>query len=59
MWLNRIQKFDSNSKFITRWGSTGSNDGQFIDPVSITVDSSGKVYVVDRGNTAIQVFAIQ
>lgn len=24
-----IQKFDSNGKFITKWGSSGSGDGQF------------------------------
>jgi tripartite motif-containing protein 71 len=59
MGLNRIQKFDSNGKFITKWGSTGSNNGQFIDPISVTVDSSGKVYVVDGGNTRIQVFTIR
>jgi tripartite motif-containing protein 71 len=56
---NRVQKFDSNGKFITKWGSTGSNNGQFIDPISVTVDSSGKVYVVDGGNTRIQVFTIR
>ena len=26
---NRIQKFDSNGTFITKWGSTGTADGQF------------------------------
>ena len=29
---NRIQKFDSNGKFITKWGSKGTGDGQFITP---------------------------
>jgi hypothetical protein len=26
---NRIQKFTSDGKFITKWGSQGSGDGQF------------------------------
>ncbi|MDW0128608.1 MAG: SBBP repeat-containing protein [Nitrososphaeraceae archaeon] len=32
-------------------------DGQFIKPSGIAVDSSGNVFVVDTGNTRIQVFA--
>jgi hypothetical protein len=36
---NRIQKFDSNGKFITKWGSPGSGDGQFGGPVGVAVDS--------------------
>lgn len=27
---NRIQKFNSDDKFILKWGETGSNDGQFL-----------------------------
>ncbi len=26
---HRIQKFDSNGNFITKWGSYGTGDGQF------------------------------
>jgi DNA-binding beta-propeller fold protein YncE len=54
---NRVQKFDSNGNFITKWGSSGSNDGQFLDPLGIAVDSTGNVYVVDSGHSRIQVFA--
>jgi tripartite motif-containing protein 71 len=56
---NRIQKFDANGKFITKWGTTGSGDGQLEEPTSIALDSSGNVYVVDRANVRIQVFAPQ
>lgn len=28
-WNDRIQKFDSNGNFITRWGSHSKGDGQF------------------------------
>ena len=54
---NRIQEFDSNGNFITKWGTEGSGDGQFIYPASVGVDSSsGNVYVADQGNYRIQKF---
>jgi tripartite motif-containing protein 71 len=52
---NRVQKFDSNSNFITEWGTKGSNEGQFLQPLGVAVDSVGNVYVVDSGNSRIQV----
>ncbi len=54
---NRIQKFDSNGTFISKWGTPGTSEGQFEEPTGIAVDSLGNVYVVDRGNSRIQVFA--
>lgn len=54
---NRVQKFDSDGNFITKWGSEGSGEGQFNRPLGISVDSEGNVYVVDTGNYRIQVFA--
>ena len=60
MWLisdnNRIQKFDSNGKFITKWGSYGTADGQFSIHIGVAVDSSGNVYVTDSANNRIQKF---
>jgi tetratricopeptide (TPR) repeat protein/streptogramin lyase len=53
---NRIEKFDSSGNFITKWGTTGHGDGQFKSPLGIAVDSSGNVYVADRGNHRIQKF---
>jgi DNA-binding beta-propeller fold protein YncE len=46
----RIQKFDSDGNFITKWGSEGYGDGQFWLPHDIAIDSSDNVYVVDSGN---------
>lgn len=43
----RVQKFDSNGKFILMWGSNGTEDGQFRHPTSIAVDSKDFVYVGD------------
>lgn len=54
---DRVQKFDNNGKFITKWGSPGNGDGQFNTPIGVIVDPSGYVYVVDGDNKRIQVFA--
>ena len=52
----RVLKFDSNGKFITKWGSFGKDDGQFQDPEHLAVDSEGNVYVSDRKRDDIQKF---
>jgi tripartite motif-containing protein 71 len=47
----RIQKFDSDGSFITKWGTEGTGDGQFFWlPHDIAIDSSDNVYVADSGN---------
>ncbi|MBF0339103.1 MAG: hypothetical protein HQL05_14890 [Nitrospirae bacterium] len=52
-----MQKFTSSGQFITKWGSNGSNDGQFDSLAGIATDSSGNIYVVDAGNSRIQKFS--
>jgi len=47
---NSIQKFTSDGKFITSWGSEGTGDGQFLRPEDVAIDSSDNVYVVDSRN---------
>jgi sugar lactone lactonase YvrE len=53
---NRIQKFNSNGTFITKWGSRGTSDGQFSHAQGIAIDSNDNVYVVDTNNNRIQKF---
>jgi hypothetical protein len=53
---NRVTKFDKDGRFITQWGSTGSEQGQFNGAKAIAVDAQGNVYVADAGNKRIQVF---
>jgi hypothetical protein len=43
----RIQKFTQYGKFILKWGSNGTGNGQFSQPEDMAMDSSGNVYVVD------------
>ncbi len=54
--IERIQKFDNAGAFLTKWGSTGSGDGQFSYHHGIAVDGSGSVFVADSGNARIQKF---
>jgi tripartite motif-containing protein 71 len=53
---NRVQKFDSNGKFLTKWGEAGSGDGQFGLALAIAVDPQDNLYVVDINNNEIQKF---
>ena len=53
----RIQAFDTNGNFTTTFGTSGNGDGQFSKPEHVNIDSSGNVYVVDRGNQRMQVFS--
>jgi streptogramin lyase len=41
---------------VTKWGSSGSADGQFNSPIGVDVDFSGNVYVADNCNFRIQKF---
>jgi tripartite motif-containing protein 71 len=45
-----------NEKFIGEFGSSGEDDGEFIWPVGITVDSQGQVYVSDEWLNRISIF---
>jgi len=52
----RVAKFDRNGKFITSWGSRGTEPGQFGVVHGLAIDGQGNVYVADSGNKRIQVF---
>jgi DNA-binding beta-propeller fold protein YncE len=55
----RVLKFDNNGTFITKFGSNGTEPGQFRDPEHLAIDNKGNVYVSDRKNNDIQVFSLQ
>lgn len=44
-------------RFLLKWGTEGTGDGQFNMPVGVAVDSAGNVYVAERGNQRVQKFS--
>ena len=52
----RVVKFSKDGKFIKAWGKHGSGPGEFITPHAISMDSRGRIFVADRGNSRIQIF---
>jgi len=52
----RIQKFDSNGKFIKKWGNKCKITGKMDIPEHIAIDSKDYVYVTNSGNGCIQKF---
>jgi DNA-binding beta-propeller fold protein YncE len=55
----RVLMFTSTGAFIAQWGSSGSANGQFLNPIGIAVDASYNVYVCDTNSSRIQKFGPQ
>ena len=53
---NRVQKFTGDGVFLTKWGSVGTMDAEFIGPFGVAVGGSGNVFVADGGNNRVQKF---
>ena len=53
----RVHKFSSDGRLLFSWGEPGDGPGQFYVPHGIAVDRHGTVYVADRENSRIQLFA--
>jgi DNA-binding beta-propeller fold protein YncE len=54
---NRIQKFTKDGRFLAKWGTAGSGDGEFQMPWGIALDRQGQVYIADWRNDRIQKFS--
>ena len=52
----RIVKFSRDGTFINTWGKKGAGPGDFETPHVLAMDSSGRLFVGDRGNNRIQIF---
>ena len=48
--------FGPDGRFVREWGGPGSSPGEFSTPAGISVSRDGRVYVVDIGNSRIEVF---
>lgn len=53
---NRILKFDRHGKYLMEWGTTGSGPRDLSTPHDLAVDKESRIYVADRGNSAVKVF---
>ncbi len=51
----RIVKFSPDGKFIKTWGKEGTAPGEFNNPHSLAMDSKGRLFVADRGNSRVQI----
>jgi len=49
--------FDANGNYLTQFGSAGLDPGQFDEPVGVTLDANGNVYVTDTWNQRVQTFS--
>jgi hypothetical protein len=52
----RVEQFDRNRTFIRAWGSFGTGNGQFTDPLDIATDGADNVYVFSDGRQDVQEF---
>ena len=48
--------FDDKDQLVRKFGSNGSNNGQFSYPCGVAFDSHNHLYVVDNGNNRVQKF---
>ena len=58
-YVTRIVKFSKDGKFIKEWGKHGSGPGEFRTPHALAIDSKGRLFVCDRGNTRLQIFDLE
>lgn len=53
----RVHKFTPDGKLMFSWGNPGNGPGEFHVPHGIAVDREGNLFVADRENSRIQIFA--
>src|SRR5947209_6893366 len=53
----RVHRFSATGELIQSWGEPGTGRGQFMLPHGIAVHADGRVFVCDRENDRIQIFA--
>ncbi len=53
-----IQEFDPAGHFVRRWGTQGSEPGQFSRPQTLVLDKAGLLWITDSCNHRIQVFSL-
>ena len=56
---DRIQKFDSEGRFLTAWGESGGGVSQFSLAHDVAIGPDGRIYVTDAGNDRVVVYRSQ
>ena len=51
-----VYMFNDKDQLVRKFGSNGSNNGQFSYPIGVAFDSHNHLYVVDGGNDRVQKF---
>jgi hypothetical protein len=51
---DRVVKFDKTGKRIATWSKHGKGQGEFDQLHGIAMDSQGRIFVADRGNSRVQ-----
>jgi sugar lactone lactonase YvrE len=58
-YVTRVVKFSPEGKFIKEWGRLGSGPGEFRNAHAVALDSRGRLFVGDRGNSRLQIFDLE
>ena len=53
---NRIVKFAPDGTYLMEFGVPGGDDGELDEPHALAMDSRGRLFVGDRGNSRVQIF---
>lgn len=53
----RVVKLDDTGNILTRFGASGSHNGEFDDAEDFAISSFGQIFVADRGNRRVQAFS--
>ena len=54
---NTMDVFTTEGVFLDRWGSAGTDAGQLMGPIAVSV-YRGEAYVLERGNSRLQIFKL-
>ena len=52
----RILRYGADRRLVLAWGRRGREPGEFDTPHALALDSTGRLYISDRGNSRIQVY---
>ncbi|MBI3207760.1 MAG: 6-bladed beta-propeller [Candidatus Solibacter usitatus] len=54
---SRVVRYRKDGTYVQHWGKKGTGDGEFDIAHDVTIDRNGRVYVADRTNNRVQIFA--